>query len=192
MAAALGLRVHTGWATAILLGGPPGGPKVLARYRLELADPAVPGSKAPFHAGLDLPKHEADAVVAPLCEAAGASTRRALAAWLAELRPDAPEIRGVGLVVSSRGDPARIANPHVRAHAAEGALYWHALEGAAEACALSHETLLEKEALEQVAAALGRPPDNLKRSLGELGRPLGPPWRAEEKAALLGAWRALA
>ena len=38
MVTALGLRVHTGWATAILLGDPPGGPKVLTRCRLELGE----------------------------------------------------------------------------------------------------------------------------------------------------------
>src|SRR5207302_143797 len=47
---ALGIRVKSGWATAVLVTGSIRSPQALARCRIDLCDPSVPGSSQPFHA----------------------------------------------------------------------------------------------------------------------------------------------
>src|SRR3989475_807242 len=47
---AVGFRVKSGWAAAIVLSGPSSSPSVLHARRIELCDPAVPESRQPFHA----------------------------------------------------------------------------------------------------------------------------------------------
>src|SRR2546429_9199275 len=48
--AAVGFRVKSGWATAVLLVGPARAPRVADRRVIELSDPAVPTSRQPYHA----------------------------------------------------------------------------------------------------------------------------------------------
>ena len=50
MRAAVGFRVKSGWATAVLLAGPAAAPRVVDRRVIELSDPAVPTSRQPYHA----------------------------------------------------------------------------------------------------------------------------------------------
>src|SRR5207245_166713 len=47
---AVGFRVKSGWAAAIVLSGPSSSPSVLHARRIKLSDPAVPESRQPFHA----------------------------------------------------------------------------------------------------------------------------------------------
>ena len=77
---------------------------------------------------------------------------------------------GVGLVVGSDGEPTRIANPHVRAHASEGRLFREILEAGAAACGLPCFVLVERGAYDEAAEALHRNPDSLQRAVTELGR----------------------
>src|SRR5256886_14460166 len=51
--AAVGFRVKSGWATAVLLVGPARAPRVADRRVIELSDPAVPTSRQPYHAVMD-------------------------------------------------------------------------------------------------------------------------------------------
>src|SRR5439155_542271 len=48
--AAVGFRVKSGWATAVLLVGPARAPRVADRRVIELSDPAVPTPRQPYHA----------------------------------------------------------------------------------------------------------------------------------------------
>src|SRR5438046_3000435 len=52
--AAVGFRVKSGWATAVLLVGPARAPRVADRRVIELSDPAVPTSRQPYHAVMDV------------------------------------------------------------------------------------------------------------------------------------------
>ena len=56
---AIGLRAHSGWAALVAVTGSAAGIEILARRRIELADPDVPGSKQPYHEAEGLPSHEA-------------------------------------------------------------------------------------------------------------------------------------
>jgi hypothetical protein len=55
---AIGFRVKTGRATAVVMAGPASAPRVLSRKSLLLFDPAIPESHQPWHAELELPPAE--------------------------------------------------------------------------------------------------------------------------------------
>ncbi|MGH7534593.1 MAG: hypothetical protein ACREMG_03305 [Gemmatimonadales bacterium] len=107
------------------------------------------------------------------------------AAWLVS---DSARLCGIGIVIASATDPDRITNPHIRAHASEGRLFRTVVEQAAAHCDLGSRTLLERELLAGAAEALGKSAADLRRAVTVLGRSLGGPWRADEKAAALAAW----
>jgi hypothetical protein len=188
---AVGLRVKTGRATAVALAGSARKPRVLQRLALTLYDPDVPHSGQPYHVELELPPERAAPLLARALEAIRAVGLRELRA-LAESLAAHGRLRGVALVAGSLGDASGIKNPHVRAHALEGQVYWKALQAAAESLGIASAVVAEKELWDHAARALGRRPDALRKALAEWGRELGPPWAAEEKCAALAAWAALA
>ena len=190
-AVALGLRVKTGRATAVAVAGSEQKPRVLERRAVGLCDPDVPHSGQPYHVELELPPERSAPLLARALEAIRAVAGRELAALAESLRAQGLGLRGVALVAGSLGDPTRVKNPHVRAHALEGQVYWKALETAAESLGIPCSVVAEKELLAHAAKALGRRPDTLRQTVAEWGRALGPPWAAEEKCAALAAWAGL-
>jgi hypothetical protein len=95
-------------------------------------------------------------------------------------------------VVGSDIDPARISNPHIRAHALEGRLFRTVLEDALRSHGLTCLVIVERTIYKQAAKILQRSEQDLKRLVAQLGRNLNGPWRADEKTACLAAWLALA
>ena len=55
----LGCRVKSGWATAVLVEGPPRAPRVLDRRVIDLSDARIPTSRQPYHAVRDARPSEA-------------------------------------------------------------------------------------------------------------------------------------
>jgi hypothetical protein len=98
----------------------------------------------------------------------------------------------VVLVVGSEIDPARVTNPHIRAHALEGRLFRTALEDAVRSLDLPCSVVLERNLYARASQILRLSEHDLKRLVADFGRTLGRPWRADEKTASLAAWIALA
>jgi hypothetical protein len=190
-ALSVGLRVKTGRATAVVLAGSAQQPRVLERRALTLFDPDVPHSGQPYHVELEQPPERAAPLLARALQAIQSVGQRELRALAESLTGPGRTLAGVALVAGSLGDPTGIRNPHVRAHALEGQVYWKALQAAAESLGIACAVLGEKELWPRAAQALGRRPDSLRKTLTEWGRELGPPWAAEEKCAALAAWLAL-
>lgn len=189
---ALGFRVRTGRATAVVLGGDPSAPLLLERLQLTLYDPQVPGSGQPYHAGLEAPQGKAEGIVRRATEAARKVVLPAVRGFVEEARARSSALRGAGIVGGSGTDPATIANPHMRAHASEGRLFPDLVAEGLRACGIDPRTFLEREIEGVATRALRLPAARLKRILAEMGREAGPPWRALEKAAALAAWIVLA
>jgi hypothetical protein len=176
----------------VVLAGTAAAPHLVEHHSLELWDPEIPDSRQPYHAGLGLEPAHAEPIVKRACDAARAVGLVAVRSLVAGIRAGGCEPRGVGLVVGSDGDPTKMANPHVRAHASEGRLFREVLEAGAAACELPCLVLVERNAYEEAAKVLRRGADSLQRAVTELGRGVPGPWRAEEKTAALAAWVALA
>src|SRR5713226_3024353 len=189
--AALGFRVKSGWAMVVLLSGAPSPPRVIDRRRVELADPAVPDSAQPFHAGLDLPKAAGAKAVARLVRCVERSSQRAIAELIKHYRASGYRIVGAGIIVGSTVDPQTIRNDHIRAHAAEGRLFRVVIEHALKLSRLKSSVTREKDSMSEGTKGLGISERRLRTELAAMGKAVEGSWRAEEKAATLAAWMAL-
>ncbi len=189
---AIGFRVKTGRAIAVVMAGPVSAPRVLSRKSLQLWDPAIPESYQPYHAELELPPAESARVVPAALKAVERVALSALRDLLGEIQPAPASILGISLVAGSATDPESIRNPHMRAHAREGQLFPYALAVAAKTLRIPAVTIVESEVFTSAAARLGKTPDALKLEVTALGRSVGKPWSAEEKAAAATAWMTLA
>ena len=189
--AAVGIRVKSGWATAVLMAGPAPRRHVADRRVIDLSDPAVPESRQPYHAVMGAPPGGGLRLEKRLVRIVERTTRRSIIALLKDYRRSGHAVRAVGLVVGSLTDPTTIANDHIRAHALEGRLFRTALERAVRSFRLPCSVLVERDAYAQAATVLRRPVGELKRVVTGLGRVLTGPWRADEKVATLAAWMAL-
>ncbi len=189
---AIGFRVKTGRATAVVMEGPASAPRVLSRKSLQLFDPAIPESYQPFHADLELPAAESAQIVPKALKAVERVAFSALRELIGEIQRTPSSIHGIALVAGSATDPESIRNPHMRAHAREGQLFPHALAMAAKTMRIAAVTMVESEVFTSAAAKLGKTPDAIKLAVTDLGRSVGKPWSAEEKAAAAAAWIVLA
>ena len=192
--AAVGLRAHSGWAALVAVAGTPRSIDVVARRRIEIADPAIPGSKQPYHEAERLPVDKAGELLDRCMRGAEWLARKAIGAVLDELAREGHESRACGLLLASgRPLPAleAILASHALIHTADGEHFRDALARASEHVRLTVIRVREKEVLERASAALGIPVPRLQAHVQELGRSLGPPWTQDQKLAALAAWLAL-
>jgi hypothetical protein len=190
--AALGFRVKSGWAVAALLTGTANAPELVNCRTILLSDPAVPKSKQPYHAALELPNKEVEAVTRQLCNVVSAAAEESVKELFEEASAVRCKVCGAGLVVGSLVDPATLHNDHMRAHGFEGRLFRTVLEDALRLRKIPCAVLVEKNAYEWAAPALKKTPAGAKREVAKLGETHEGYWRAEEKLAALAAWVALA
>jgi len=187
----IGLRAKTARAIAVVLGGSVDSPIVLTKTEIKLADPKIPATAQPYHEVMDLPWQESQRQVRKYARAIEVIARKALAQIIKAQRSNGMQISGVGIVGAKDRDLARIGNPHIRAHAAEGILFRHVLDLAAEANGLKWRAFVDRQFDEITSAELGSQSALIKRRLDDMGRSLAPPWRADEKQAATAAWLVL-
>lgn len=185
--AVVGFRVKSGWSVAVLVSVAPSEPALLDVRRVELSDPAVPGSMQPFHAGLKLPNDKGPGEVARLVQVVERFAERSLRVLLEEYKEMGGRLVGAGVVVGSLVDPSTITNDHIRAHAEEGRLFRSVVLAAARGIGLQAAVYLEKNLYAEASATLRRSVPQLKKDLIAMGREVEEGWRAEEKAAALAA-----
>jgi hypothetical protein len=195
---ALGFRVKSGAAIAVVLKGPAESPSAIGRHVVELCDPDIIETRQPYHSGFG--KAEEDAkTIALRVSIIERATARAVAALLDPHGPSGQSgqsggfagCRTAGLVVGSVIDPASVANPHIRAHASEGRLFRTVLETALAAHGVATVVVVEKQLADTAHERLQRNAADIKRTIDAFGKVLGSPWRSDEKAAATAAWMAL-
>ncbi len=188
---AIGFRAKTARAITVVLGGPRDAPIVLRKFEIKLTDPRIPATAQPYHEVMDLPWQESEKAVRKSARAIAAIAQKALALLIKELQTAGMKVSGVGIVGAKDKDLARIGNSHIRAHAAEGVLFRHVLDLAADANSLSRRTFPDRDFEEVTKIELGAQSSSIKKNLNELGRTLSPPWRTDEKQAATAAWLVL-
>jgi hypothetical protein len=192
--AALGFSARTGWAAAVAVALDDRGRLVLLDRRVvELIDGTVP--RQVYHAASGLPLDRAATMVRRSERVAGELAGAAVASMVAELASRGEGAVAVGIPVGGSQIPAELETvlaSHTLLHAAEGDLFRQALMVAAEGQGLEVFAVPARDLMPAAGRKLGSSADALRRALTELGRPLGPPWRKDEKDATLAAWLALA
>jgi len=184
---AIGLRAKTGRAIAVVLGGSPDAPIVLAKTEIKLVDPKIPQTAQPYHVVMELPWEESQRAVQKFARAIERVAGKAVADLVKQNRSSGT-ICGVGIVGAPDRDLARIGNFHIRAHAAEGVLFRKVLNLAAEANGLKWRLVPDKDFERLTKSALGAKASRIRRQISELGTTVPAPWRADEKQAALAAW----
>ncbi len=190
-ATALGLRIKSGWASAVVLELGRAGPIVVHSRRLELADPDTPESYQPYHAGTG--KAQLDQrVIARLIGLIERCARDRIAELVAECREREFEPRCAAIVRPSSTDPATIMNPHIRIHALEGQLFPRIAYEALAASGIALTAVLEADLWDTAPTKLGIAPATVRTTITGLGKAIAGPWRADQKTAALAAWTLLA
>jgi len=192
--AAIGLRAHSGWAALVALTGLGDSPEVIARRRIEIADPGIRGSKQPFHAAEPLEFSDAKAYIEQCVASTQRLAREALRAAMDGLRDRRMEPMACGIILGSgRTLPGleAILKSHALIHTAEGEFFRNALVEASGHCGLPVLGVKEKELFERGAAHFRSKMSELERRVQEMGKSLGPPWTQDQKYAALVAWMAL-
>lgn len=193
--AALGLRVHSGWAALVVLAGPLGAPAILDRKRIQLADPGIAGSKQPYHAAQRLQLQEADRFVTACIGTSERLAKVAVQAAIDDAIQNGNRVCTSGVLTGS-GRPVptleKILSSHPLLHTAEGELFRNVIVTACISCGLSVFAVKEKELLGSSSRELGMSEPAIQRHLARLGKTVGSPWRQDEKFATRVAWLALA
>ena len=193
--AALGFRVHSGWAVLVVLAGPVEAPTILDRRRIEIVDVEIAGSKQPYHAAQQLNLREAADLIAACAGAAVRLAEKAVKAALDDAIGKSFRVFACGVPIGS-GRPLpsleKILPSHPLLHTAEGELFRNAIMTACGNYGLSITGVKEKEAWMRSLSELGISEEGIQQHLSRMGKAIGPPWRQDEKSATLAAWLALA
>ena len=192
--AAVGFRVHSGWAAVVVVWLEKGAPVVLERKRGHLVKTFSYTFRQPYHTAEKMPLAKAREFVAQVQTEA-----RQLAYGLIHgMQSDLEDLkikltRGSLLLASGRPLPdlEKILASHALIHTADGELFREAIVHGCTRCGLKTERIKERELLESAERAIRVKPTELMRRVAELGKPLGSPWSQDEKFAALAAWLAL-
>ena|SRR5437762_4577467 len=192
--AALGFAPHSGWAAVVGVGELDGRPRVLLRERIEMADPADAEAKQPYHAIEDLPLDEAAKRLAAYAATAESMAWAALRGIGDQLAQDGHRVTGLGILDSAGrkgGSLSAILASHALIHTADGDHFRDAITSAAARCRWAVSRVRAGELDGEASGSLGTPIARLQEVVKGLGREVGPPWGADQKAAALVAWLVL-
>ncbi|HEV2195821.1 MAG TPA: hypothetical protein VGR55_09565 [Candidatus Acidoferrum sp.] len=192
--AAVGFRVHSGWAAVVVVSLEKGAPVVLERKRAHLVKTFSYTFRQPYHTAERMPLAEAQKFVAQVQTEARQLSYRAVQEMQSNLENLKIKLtRGSLLLASGRPLPdlEKILASHALIHTADGELFREAIVHGCTRCGLKTERIKERELLESGARALHVQPAALLRRLTALGKSFGSPWSQDEKFATLAAWLAL-
>ena len=193
--AALGFRVHSGWAALVAVAVEGRAPCILSRARPHLVKAFTYEFRQPYHTAAELPFDKASAFISRVRKEAGELAYRAIHEIQSDVDKQGFDLSRAGLLLASGKQlPAldKILASHALIHTADGELFREALLHASTRYRLAVTCVRERELLDQAAQAFQLRPDALLRRATELGRPLGSPWAQDEKFATLIAWLVLA
>src|SRR2546428_798098 len=182
--AAIGFRVHSGWAAAVAMCDDKESPVVLARQRVHLVETFTYGFRQPYHTAEKMLLGQAREFIARMQVEARRLAYRAVRELESRTQEQGVKLTRCGLLLSSgRPLPAleRILASHALIHTADGELFREALLHASARCGLRDFTIKEKEILERSGEVLRAKPNDLMRRVTELRRSLGSPWSQDEK-----------
>lgn len=178
--AAVGISVHTGWASCVIAAGSAKSPRILAREIVEILGDA---DRFVYHVAESLPLAKAEASVKKVRALAEKGAVTAVKR-LVEQTTNA-EHRLVGCAIVAKKNPmldslADIVAAHPRIHTAEGAFYRDVFALAAKKNAVKSVVISPNDAVLASQAAIA-----------PLVKKLGRPWSRDERLAALAAWSLL-
>jgi hypothetical protein len=193
--AAIGFRVHSGWAAMVVVSLEKGEPVVLERRKLLLVKTFSYTFRQPYHTAGTLPLDEAGHFVRGAEKESGNLALAGIRSLQKELEKIEYKVCGCALLLASgRELPEfeKILASHALIHTADGELFRESIRHASARAKLPLTAIKERDLLAESAKRLKKRPEYLNRKAAALGKSLGPPWTADEKMATLAAWFVLA
>ena len=193
LTAAVGFRVHSGWAAAVVLCGPVDAPVVVDRRKIQLVKTFTYAYRQPYHTAKEMQCPDAIKFI----RGVRSDAKRLAVSFLRSLQAELGDfkiVRGALLLASGHALPEieKILASHALIHTADGELFRDSLRAACDVCGLPVEGIREKELFAAASSkTLGIQPAALNRRILALGKALGPPWSQDEKFAALAAWLTL-
>ena len=192
---ALGFRVHSGWATVVVVALERGAPVVVDRRRMDLIEAKLRGAQQPYHAAKDMKLADAEAFLKRCGEATLTVATASLRGVLSEAASKGYEAAGACILLGSgrpTGDLAATLRSHAMIHTAEGQFFRNVVQQACETCGLPLTGVKEKELMKRATDGISVRPGEIERRIAETGKRIGPPWRQDEKLCTIGGWLVLA
>jgi len=192
--AAIGFRVHSGWAAVVAVCLDKGAPVVLAKQRVDLVETFTYEFRQPYHTAEKMLLAQAREFISRMRAEARRLAYRVIRELASRTQEQGVKLTRCGLVLASgRPLPAleKILASHALIHTADGELFREALLHASARCGLRDFRIKERELLDRAAEAIRCKPGELMRRVTELGRTFGAPWSQDEKFATLAAWLSL-
>jgi hypothetical protein len=192
--AALGFRLHTGWAVLVAGAGVPGNFEVLLRRRVELLPPGESIPRFVYHKAAELPPFQAPELIHRAEAASQETAYSAVKDVLDHLRSLGFALKAAGLPGGSRPvsqDLSVVRRSHPMIHSAEAALFQRAITGACQNCGLAVISVREREIWQNVASSWGLKEALLRKHVEGLRKSVGAPWGTDQKTATAFALLAL-
>jgi hypothetical protein len=177
----------------VAVTGSPSQPVILDRRRIEIAERQSSGPVQPYHTARDLGVVHGKAFLEECREASKALARESLAAAIKQVGGDRVQVCAV-LMGSGRLPSTLEATlaSHAAIHTAEGEFFREILVHASESCGLRVCRIKEKDLFNLAERKFELPSTIIKRTLEDISKIIGPPWRQDHKFAALAGWLAAA
>ena len=160
-----------------------------------MADPSDREAKQPYHAVERLPIGQAAERLTAYATTAELMARQAVQRIVDQLSQGGYRGIGLGILDSAGRKGGALGNilaSHALIHTADGDHFRNAIAEAASRCGLPAFRVGARELDAKAADAIGKPIETLQLVLKGVGREMGPPWGADQKAGALLAWLVLA
>ena len=177
--AALGFKLHTGWAAVVVATRPRNYLEILLRKRIELLPPDGRIPRFVYHQAAELPLAEAKRLLKRTDQAVRTEAAAALARLLEELRAKGVAVEVAGVATGSKSPPsdlAAILAAHTLIHTAEGVFFQEAIVGACAAHGLRVTRVRERDLWQTLG-------DDVLKEVDSLRGLIGPPWGSDQKVA---------
>lgn len=184
--AALGFRLHTGWAALVAVAGAPGKFQMLLRRRIELLPHGDSVPRFIYHKAAELPLSEALELVSRAEAASEESALIAVKEVLDHLGSLAVAVTAGGIPCGSRPVPTDLSvvlRSHPMIHTAEGALFERAVTSACQGCGLGVISAREREVWRNAASSWGMKEEEMRQQVDGLRKSVGAPWGTDQKTA---------
>jgi hypothetical protein len=193
--AAIGFRVHSGWAAMVAISMNNGSPEILERRKLLLVKTFSYTYRQPYHTAAKMALADASQFVKGVEKESYELGADGIRNLQRELKPLGYKLVGGALLLASgRELPEfeRILASHALIHTADGELFRESIRRACGRAKLPLTAIKERDLLMEAGKRLRKRPEFLARCVDRIGKSLGPPWTQDEKLAALGAWFVLA
>jgi len=196
--AALGFKLHTGWAVVVAITGAPGKVparlEVLLRRRIELLPPGDSVPRFVYHQAAELASTQATELIERAEAAAQKTASAAVKDLIDHLRAPGVAVKSAGIAGGSKPVPqdlAAVLRSHPLIHTAEAALFQRAIASACTGSALAIVSVREREVWSNAASAWSLKEAGLRQQVEGLRKSVGAPWGSDQKTATAFALLAL-